>query len=126
MLPVFAGFCYLAAVQLLAEAIITMARFSRDVAEIARQEGKEWCFWNDGRKLVRFLRLPEQLIDPSDAPRLVVAKRALVDQRTRVIRRGVVALLLISLAIGLTTPFPFYGLLISYAALLLLLARGIL
>ena len=75
---------------------------------------------------MRLVRLPEELVDASDSPRLSEAKRALISHRTQAIRSLAVVPLLLCLGFGLMTPFPFYCLVFAFISLLMLLARGIL
>src|SRR5260370_1371956 len=96
----------------------------KKIADVARQEGKEWRFWKDRRQLFRFVSVPGDLIDSSDSPRLSDAKKTLIDYRQQVVRSVSVALLLLSLGTGLMTPIPFYCLVFTFIALLMLLARG--
>jgi hypothetical protein len=119
-----AGFCCAASIMILLGTGLSIARISKNIADVARQEGKEWRFWKDRRQLFRFVSVPGDLIDSSDCPRLSEAKKALTSYRVQAIRSVAAALLLLSLGVGLMTPFPFYCLTFTLIALLMLLARG--
>jgi len=121
-----AGFCAVAAFVMLLGVAVTTIRLSRNVADIARAEGSEWRFLKDRRQLFRFVYQPEDLLHSSDSHRLSDAKRILIAHRKQLIRSVAAAPLLLCIGFGLTTPFPFYCLVIAIIAMLMLLVRGIL
>jgi hypothetical protein len=85
-----AAFCYAASIIVLLGTGLSIARVSKKIADVARQEGKEWRSWKDRRQLFRFVSVPGDLVDSSDSPRLSDAKKTLIDYRQQVLRGAVV------------------------------------
>jgi hypothetical protein len=107
-------------------AAVTTVRLSTEATNIAHAEGNKWLLLKDRRTLMQFVYQPQELLDSSDSARLSEAKKALLSHRRRLIRSIAAAPLLLGLGFGLTTPFPFYCLVIAIVALVMLLVRGIL
>lgn len=69
-------------------------RAASKVRAQAQAEGSDWPFASDPRYMVRFVFMPQELIEPNDSPAMQKAKAQLLALRKRLWRR-------VALAVGL-------------------------
>ena len=61
------------------------AKLWKDVDRVAREEGRKWLPRSDRGQRFRFVFAPKKLLDSSDTPRLLEAKKRLLRHRDKVL-----------------------------------------
>ena len=124
---VISAFCFVsAAILLIATAVSALRMVNNSMAFSDETRSQVRHTLRNLKELLRSFAQPAIVLPPSDAPRVLKARRTLFRQRKKWIRSVAIVGLLLSVGFGITSPFPFYCVVITLVALLMLLARGIL
>lgn len=120
-------FCVIIAAVILLGLNIRVFRIVRQITNVsgpAETEGSQPL--KSGYQLICFLCQLDSKNLPADWPQLPETRSAVFRLRKQIKRSVAVALLLLSIGFGLATPFPFYCLIFTLIALLIMLMREIL